>query len=69
MEQQGEFESRKLWHHVTNALRVGDVNTATEHKKFVSFMFNPKSACENSSKNPVCFSRLLHILADIMWLV
>ena len=36
-EMQGEFESRKLWHHVTNALKVGDVNTATEHKKFVSF--------------------------------
>lgn len=34
-EMQGEFESRKLWHHVTNALKVGDVNTATEHKKFL----------------------------------
>jgi len=33
---QGEFESRKLWQHVTNALRVGDINTATDHKKFVS---------------------------------
>ena len=38
MDMQGEFESRKLWQHVTNALRVGDVNTATEHKKFVSFL-------------------------------
>jgi len=33
---QGDFESRRLWQHVTNALRVGDINTATEHKKFVS---------------------------------
>ena len=33
---QGEFESRKLWRHVTNALKLGDVNIATEHKKFVS---------------------------------
>lgn len=32
---QGDFESRKLWEHVTNALRVGDVNTATEHKHFL----------------------------------
>lgn len=32
---QGEFESRKLWRHVTNALRLGDVNIATEHKKFL----------------------------------
>lgn len=33
---QGEFESRRLWEHVTNALNIGDVNTATEHKRFVS---------------------------------
>ncbi|XP_053385118.1 oxysterol-binding protein-related protein 11-like isoform X3 [Mercenaria mercenaria] len=35
VEKQGDFESRKLWQHVTNALRVGDINTATEHKKFL----------------------------------
>lgn len=34
---QGEFESRRLWQHVTNALKVGDVNTATAHKKLVSY--------------------------------
>ncbi|XP_036365788.1 oxysterol-binding protein-related protein 11 isoform X1 [Octopus sinensis] len=32
---QGEFESRRLWQHVTNALKLGDVNIATEHKKFL----------------------------------
>ncbi|KAL5007603.1 hypothetical protein ScPMuIL_016409 [Solemya velum] len=32
---QGEFESRRLWQHVTNALKVGDVNTATAHKKLL----------------------------------
>ncbi|XP_046562264.1 oxysterol-binding protein-related protein 11-like isoform X1 [Haliotis rubra] len=32
---QGEFESRRLWQHVTNALRIGDVSTATEHKRFL----------------------------------
>ncbi|XP_025086490.1 oxysterol-binding protein-related protein 11-like isoform X3 [Pomacea canaliculata] len=32
VEKQGEFESRRLWQHVTNALNAGDVNTATEHK-------------------------------------
>lgn len=35
LEKQGEYESRRLWQHVTNALAVGDVSTATEHKKFV----------------------------------
>ncbi|XP_067931574.1 oxysterol-binding protein-related protein 11-like isoform X2 [Watersipora subatra] len=29
---QGEHESRRLWQHVTNALRHNDINTATEHK-------------------------------------
>ncbi|XP_055996050.1 oxysterol-binding protein-related protein 11-like isoform X2 [Ostrea edulis] len=33
MKLQGDFESRRLWQHVTNALKVGDVNTASEHKK------------------------------------
>lgn len=33
--QQGDFESRRLWQHVTNALRVNDVNTATEHKRIL----------------------------------
>lgn len=36
VEKQEEFESRRLWQHVTNALNVGDINTATEHKRFVS---------------------------------
>lgn len=35
VEKQGEFESRRLWQHVTNALNAGDVNTATEHKHLV----------------------------------
>ncbi|KAL4224720.1 Oxysterol-binding protein-related protein 10 [Mactra antiquata] len=35
IDKQGDYESRKLWLHVTNALRVGDINTATEHKKFL----------------------------------
>ncbi|XP_061178111.1 oxysterol-binding protein-related protein 11-like isoform X2 [Saccostrea echinata] len=30
---QGDFESRRLWQHVTNALKVHDVNTASEHKR------------------------------------
>ncbi|WAR03629.1 OSB11-like protein [Mya arenaria] len=35
VQKQGDFESRKLWQHVTSALKVGDINTATEHKKFL----------------------------------
>lgn len=27
------FEIRKLWQHVTDALREGDIDKATEHKK------------------------------------
>lgn len=35
IDKQGDFESRRLWQHVTNALRINDVNTATEHKRFL----------------------------------
>ncbi|XP_063144822.1 oxysterol-binding protein-related protein 11 isoform X4 [Candoia aspera] len=33
VEKQGPFESRKLWQHVTESLRHGDIEKATEHKK------------------------------------
>ena len=33
---QGDFESRKLWQNVTNALKSNDIDTATQHKRFVS---------------------------------
>ncbi|KAL7991779.1 hypothetical protein Chor_016035, partial [Crotalus horridus] len=33
IEKQGPFESRKLWQHVTESLRQGDIEKATEHKK------------------------------------
>ncbi|XP_054828188.1 oxysterol-binding protein-related protein 11 isoform X2 [Eublepharis macularius] len=33
LEKQGPFESRKLWQHVTESLREGDIDKATEHKK------------------------------------
>ncbi|XP_033118316.1 oxysterol-binding protein-related protein 10-like, partial [Anneissia japonica] len=33
LEVQAPYESRKLWQHVTNSLKLGDLNTATEHKK------------------------------------
>ncbi|XP_022099491.1 oxysterol-binding protein-related protein 11-like [Acanthaster planci] len=32
---QGTFESRRLWQNVTNALKIGDINTATEHKRYL----------------------------------
>ncbi|XP_013092942.2 oxysterol-binding protein-related protein 11-like isoform X1 [Biomphalaria glabrata] len=35
VEKQKEYESRKLWLHVTKALSLGDINTATEHKKIL----------------------------------
>lgn len=42
LKNQGEYESRRLWQHVTNALRAGDINTATEHKRFVSYIYNKR---------------------------
>ncbi|XP_071795952.1 oxysterol-binding protein-related protein 11-like isoform X2 [Asterias amurensis] len=32
---QGPFESRRLWQNVTNSLKIGDINTATEHKRYL----------------------------------
>ncbi len=36
---QGDFESRKLWQNVTNALKSNDIDTATQHKRFVSITY------------------------------
>lgn len=33
---QGDFESRRLWQKVTAALKNGDIDSATEHKRYVS---------------------------------
>jgi hypothetical protein len=33
---QGDFESRKLWRNVTEALQSGSIDEATQHKQFVS---------------------------------
>ncbi|XP_017564667.1 oxysterol-binding protein-related protein 10 isoform X2 [Pygocentrus nattereri] len=32
LEKQGQYESRRLWQHVTAALKSGDIDSATEHK-------------------------------------
>ncbi|XP_050987891.1 oxysterol-binding protein-related protein 10 isoform X2 [Labeo rohita] len=32
LEKQGQYESRRLWQHVTAALKAGDIDAATEHK-------------------------------------
>uniref|UniRef100_UPI001EAED986 oxysterol-binding protein-related protein 10-like n=1 Tax=Oncorhynchus gorbuscha TaxID=8017 RepID=UPI001EAED986 len=32
LEKQGHYESRRLWQHVTSALRSGNIDSATEHK-------------------------------------
>uniref|UniRef100_A0A4W4HQ25 Oxysterol-binding protein n=1 Tax=Electrophorus electricus TaxID=8005 RepID=A0A4W4HQ25_ELEEL len=32
LEKQGQYESRRLWQHVTQALKEGDIDGATEHK-------------------------------------
>ncbi|XP_043360902.1 oxysterol-binding protein-related protein 11 isoform X2 [Dermochelys coriacea] len=33
VEKQGPFESRRLWQHVTESLKDGDIDKATEHKR------------------------------------
>ena len=33
---QSNFESRRLWQNVTENLKKGDIDTATQHKRFVS---------------------------------
>ena len=48
---QGEFESRRLWQHVTNALRHNDIQTATEHKTLVSSINN---SCQSVLKGYCC---------------
>uniref|UniRef100_H3AQP0 Oxysterol-binding protein n=2 Tax=Latimeria chalumnae TaxID=7897 RepID=H3AQP0_LATCH len=35
LEKQGAFESRRLWKHVTESLREGDIDKATEHKRML----------------------------------
>uniref|UniRef100_A0A8C9WES2 Oxysterol-binding protein n=1 Tax=Scleropages formosus TaxID=113540 RepID=A0A8C9WES2_SCLFO len=35
IEQQGPYESRRLWQHVTESLRQKDIDKATEHKRFL----------------------------------
>ncbi|XP_051263248.1 oxysterol-binding protein-related protein 10-like isoform X2 [Dicentrarchus labrax] len=32
LEKQGQYESRRLWQHVTASLKAGNIDTATEHK-------------------------------------
>ncbi len=32
---QAPFESRRLWQNVTSSLKIGDINTATEHKRYL----------------------------------
>ncbi|XP_056618208.1 oxysterol-binding protein-related protein 10 isoform X2 [Triplophysa dalaica] len=32
LQRQGPYESRRLWQHVSSALKTGDIDTATEHK-------------------------------------
>ncbi|KAK1165988.1 hypothetical protein AOXY_G12504 [Acipenser oxyrinchus oxyrinchus] len=34
-EKQGSYESRRLWQHVTQSLREGDIEKATEHKRLL----------------------------------
>lgn len=34
--EQGASESRKLWYNVTQALKIGDIDAATEYKQRVS---------------------------------
>ncbi|XP_048835113.1 oxysterol-binding protein-related protein 11 isoform X1 [Brienomyrus brachyistius] len=45
IEQQGPFESRRLWQHVTEALRLKDIEKATEHKRLLEERQRSEERC------------------------
>jgi len=55
LSKQGEYESRNLWRHVTNALRLNDISTATEHKSLVCKNFSLAVIILCLSKHSYCW--------------
>uniref|UniRef100_A0A8B9GH42 Oxysterol-binding protein n=1 Tax=Amazona collaria TaxID=241587 RepID=A0A8B9GH42_9PSIT len=54
LEKQGPFESRKLWQHVTESLRDGDIDKATEHKRALEERQRNEERLRAETETPWC---------------
>ncbi|XP_008934399.1 PREDICTED: oxysterol-binding protein-related protein 11 [Merops nubicus] len=54
LEKQGPFESRRLWQHVTESLRDGDINKATEHKRALEERQRNEERLRAETETPWC---------------
>ncbi|KAK1192291.1 OSB11 protein, partial [Pygoscelis papua] len=54
LEKQGPFESRRLWEHVTESLRDGDIDKATEHKRALEERQRNEERLRAETETPWC---------------
>ncbi|POI33433.1 hypothetical protein CIB84_002813 [Bambusicola thoracicus] len=54
IEKQGPFESRRLWQHVTESLRDGDIDKATEHKRALEERQRSEERLRAETETPWC---------------
>ncbi|KAI1237329.1 hypothetical protein IHE44_0014594 [Lamprotornis superbus] len=54
LEKQGPFESRRLWQHVTESLRDGDIDKATEHKRALEERQRNEERLRAETETPWC---------------
>ncbi|OXB73179.1 UNVERIFIED_CONTAM: hypothetical protein H355_007439 [Colinus virginianus] len=54
IEKQGPFESRRLWQHVTESLRDGDIDKATEHKRALEERQRNEERLRAETETPWC---------------
>ncbi|XP_060905561.1 oxysterol-binding protein-related protein 10-like [Labrus mixtus] len=52
LEKQGQYESRRLWQHVTSSLKTGNMDAATEHKHFLEERQRSESKQRTANKTP-----------------
>ncbi|XP_041649176.1 oxysterol-binding protein-related protein 10-like [Cheilinus undulatus] len=52
LERQGQYESRRLWQHVTGSLKAGNMDAATEHKHFLEERQRSESKQRTANKTP-----------------
>uniref|UniRef100_UPI0037E95CA5 oxysterol-binding protein-related protein 10-like n=1 Tax=Semicossyphus pulcher TaxID=241346 RepID=UPI0037E95CA5 len=52
LEKQGQYESRRLWQHVTASLKAGNMEAATEHKHFLEERQRSEGKQRATAKTP-----------------
>ncbi|XP_074539644.1 oxysterol-binding protein-related protein 10-like [Halichoeres trimaculatus] len=52
LEKQGQYESRRLWQHVTASLKAGNMDSATEHKHILEERQRRESKERSTTKTP-----------------